>query len=45
MAVDIGQAAVDTVVAEGQPRVVDAQQMQDGRLKIVDMDGSWRDAV
>ena len=35
LAVHVRQAAVDAVVPEGQPRVVDAQQMQDRRVQIV----------
>ena len=35
MAVDVGQPAVDAVVAEGQPGVVDAQQVQDRGVQVV----------
>ena len=35
----IGQAAVDAVVADGQPSVVDAQLMQDRRVDVVDLRG------
>ena len=35
VAVDIGQAAVDAVVANGQSFVVDAEQMQDGGEHVV----------
>ncbi len=35
VAVDIGQAAVDAVVADGQSFVVDAEQMQDGGEHVV----------
>src|SRR5687767_11319053 len=34
----VGQAAVDAVVIEHQPRVVDAQQVQDRAVEVVDRD-------
>ena len=34
----VGQAIVAAAVAIGQPRVVDAQQVQDGGVEIVDVD-------
>ena len=34
----IGQAIVTTGVAVGQPCVIDSQQVQNGRMKIVHMD-------
>ena len=33
---DIGQTSINTVAAEGEPGVIDAQQMQDGRVDVVD---------
>ena len=33
---DVGKPAVDAVVADRQLRVVDAQEMQDGRVDVVD---------
>ena len=35
MPVDVGQAAVDAVVAEGEPLVVDAEQVQDRGVEVV----------
>src|SRR5215470_10013440 len=35
VSVDIGQAAVDAVVADGQLLVIDAEQVQDGRVQVV----------
>ena len=35
MPVDVGQAAVDAVVAEREPRVVDPHQVQDRRVQVV----------
>src|SRR5260370_37507737 len=35
VAVDVGQATVDAVVAERQLLMVDAQQMQNGRVQVV----------
>ena len=35
MAVDVGQAAVDAVVAEGELGVIDAQQVKDGGVEVV----------
>src|SRR5436309_5835238 len=35
MPVHIGQAAVAAVVAEGQPLMVDAEQVQDRRVQVV----------
>ena len=39
LAADVGQAEVAAGVAEGQPLVVEAQQVQDRRLQVVDVDG------
>ena len=39
VAVDVGQAAVDSVVADGQSPVVDAQQVQDCGVDVVDLRG------
>ena len=36
MAVDVGQAAIDSVVAEGQAFVIEAEQVQDRRVQVVD---------
>ena len=35
--VDIGQSTVDTVVSDGQPFVVDTQQVQDRGVNVVDL--------
>ena len=35
MTVDVGESAVDAVLAEGQAFVVDAQKMQDGGVEVV----------
>ncbi len=35
----VGQTAVDAIVAEGQPRVVDAQQVQDRGVDVVHQRG------
>src|SRR4051812_34124049 len=37
-AVDVGQAHVAATGAEGQPFVVDAEQVQHGRVQVVDLD-------
>src|SRR5580658_5864331 len=37
MAMHVGQAAVDAVVAERQPRVVEAEQVQNGGVDVVDL--------
>ena len=34
----VGQPALNTVVIEGQPRVVDAQQVLDRGVEVVDID-------
>ena len=36
MAVDVGEAALKAVVVEGQPGVIDAEKVQNGRVEIVD---------
>ena len=38
-AVDIGQPEVAARVAEGEAFVVEAEEVEDGRLQVVDMDG------
>ncbi len=38
MAMHVGQPALDAVVIERQPRVVDAQQVQDRGVEVVDID-------
>ena len=35
VSVHVGQAAVDAVVAERQPRVIDAQEVKDGGVQVV----------
>ena len=37
MAMHVGQPAVDAVVADGQLRVVDAEQVQDRGVDVVDL--------
>ena len=37
MAVNIGQAAIDAIVPNGQPGVVDAEEMQDGGVDVVNL--------
>lgn len=39
MAVDVGESAVDAIVSDGQPGVVDSQQMQDGGVYVVAVGG------
>src|SRR4051794_27477457 len=39
LAVDVGQAEVATLEAVGQARVVDAQEVQQRGLEVVDVDG------
>ena len=39
MAVHVGQPPVDAVVAERQPGVIDAQEVQDGRVQVVAVRG------
>ena len=41
--VDIGQSILTALVAERQPCVIDAAQMQDGRLHVVNMDRIFSD--
>ena len=41
LAVDIGEAAVDAVVADGQPFVIDAHEMQNRRMQIMYGDGCF----
>ena len=36
VAVDVGQAAIDSVMAEGQPLVIKAEQVQDRCVQVVD---------
>ena len=36
MAVDVGQPALDAVVVEGQPLVIEAEQVQDRGVEVVD---------
>ena len=38
MAVDVGQAEVAALEAEGEPLVVEAEQVQDRGLQVVDVD-------
>jgi hypothetical protein len=37
--VDVGEAAVDAVVVEGELFVVDAEEVQNGGVEVVDGDG------
>ena len=39
LAMHVGQAEVAALVAIGQPRVVDAQQVQDRGVQVMDVDG------
>ena len=39
MSVDVGQAAVDAVVSDGQLRVVDSQLVQSRRVDVIDLRG------
>ena len=39
---DVGQAKVETLVPIGQPFVVDAQQVKDRGVQVVDMHGAGR---
>ena len=38
---DVGQAALDAVVVEGELLVVDAEQVQDGGVKVVPRDRAF----
>ena len=42
MAVHIGEPAVDAVMAEGEPFVVDAQQVKHGGVHVVAVEGIFR---
>ena len=42
---DVGQAEVATGVAIGQPGMVEAEQVQDGGVEVVDVDGAFDGAV
>ena len=37
MPMHVGQPAVDAVVADGEFRVVDSQEVKDGRVDVVDL--------
>ena len=39
-AADVGQAEVAALEAEGEPGVIDAQEVQDGGLEVVDVDAA-----
>ena len=39
LAVDVGEAEVAAGVAEGEALVVEAEEVEDGRLQVVDVDG------
>ena len=41
VSVDIGQAEIPTLVPIGELCMIDAELVQNGGLKIVNMDGSW----
>ena len=41
----IGEPELPTLVAEGEALVVDAKEVEDGRVEVVDVDGILRDAV
>ena len=45
LAGDVGQAVVASLVLEGQPLVVDAQERQDGGVEVVDVDRVGDDVV
>ena len=44
VALHVGEAVVAATVAEGQARVIEAQQVQNGRVEIVDVNRVFRDA-
>ncbi len=39
MSVHIGQSTIDAVVADGKPLMIDAQQLQDRGVDVVDLRG------
>src|SRR5262249_53123550 len=45
VAVNVGQAEVAALVAEGEPCVVDAQALQDRGVEMMDVDGGLDDVV
>ena len=45
LAVHIGQADISSLVRMNQPLVIDSQQVQDGRIEIMNMDRIARDVV
>ena len=42
---DIGQAALNAVMVEGQPGVIESEQVQDGGVEIVRRNGVFADVV
>ena len=45
LAVDVGEAEIAALVFVGEPRVVDAEEMQDRGVEVVDVDAVGRDVV
>ncbi len=45
MPMHVGEPEAAALVLEGELRVVDAQQVQDGGLQVVDVDGAGREVV
>ena len=45
MPMNVGQAEASALMLEDELRVIDAQLMQDRRLKIVDVDGAGGEGV
>ncbi len=43
--VDVGEAVVAALEAVGEPGVVEAEQVQGGRVQVVDVDGVFDDVV
>lgn len=39
VAMHVGQSTIDAIVTNGESRVVDAEQVQDGGMNIVDLSG------
>ena len=39
MPVHVRQSAIDSILSDSQPLVVDAEQVQHGRVHVVDLDG------
>ena len=45
MAMHIGESEMATLILEGQAFVIDPQKVEDGRVKIMNMNSAFRDTV